>query len=156
MRAYDTKQGIKVYADRPGPKVKPARDGDSAQAQRRVNFAVAAGELPRPSSLPCADCGSRWGDGDRRFEYHHHQGYAADHHFTVVALCPPCHRRRHGAGSATHCKRGHELDAINLYRSEAGHRVCRACDNERNRGRSRAEYSRAYRLRRKQNELTRE
>ena len=35
------------------------------------------------------------GEG-RRHEYHHHLGYAAEHHYDVIVLCSICHRSEHG------------------------------------------------------------
>lgn len=76
-----------------GPKPKPSRDGDRKQARSRINHLVADGKLAHPSTLPCALCGHIWQERDSRHEYHHHKGYAAAHHFDVIALCNPCHRR---------------------------------------------------------------
>jgi len=53
-----------------------------------VRLAVAAGALPRPDTLPCADC-------DRpAVEYDHHNGYDLAHCLDVLALCRRCHMKR--------------------------------------------------------------
>lgn len=72
----------------------PARDGDAAQARRRVNHLVDVGLLPPPNTLPCTDCSHVWSDGERRHEYDHHLGYAAEHHEDVEPVCTTCHHRR--------------------------------------------------------------
>lgn len=84
-----------------GPLPLPARDGDRLQARHRVNVLVRTGHLPRPNALPCADCGHIWADGERRHEYDHHRGYAAQHHLDVEAVCSTCHHRREEQRGAT-------------------------------------------------------
>jgi len=74
-----------------------ARDGDRRQARRRVNYLVEQGRLPPPNALPCADCGHAWTDGERRHEYDHHRGYAAEHQLDVQAVCSSCHHAREEA-----------------------------------------------------------
>lgn len=71
-----------------------ARDGDSKQAQRRVNHLVALELIPRPNALLCADCGHEWTLGQLRHEYDHYLGYSAEHHEDVEAVCTPCHHNR--------------------------------------------------------------
>ncbi|MEU4558577.1 hypothetical protein AB0F72_09305 [Actinoplanes sp. NPDC023936] len=71
-----------------------ARDGDQLQARRRVNYLVEAALLPAPNTLPCADCGHIWDEGERRHEYDHHLGYAAENHEAVEAVCTTCHHSR--------------------------------------------------------------
>ena len=80
-----------------GPAPAPARDGDERQARKRVNQLVMWGRLPHPNSLPCADCGHRYAEGERRHEYDHHLGYAAEHHLSVQAVCTTCHHARERA-----------------------------------------------------------
>ena len=86
------------YVPKPRPKkgrtFVPARDGDKKQARRRVNYFVEAGLLPAPNTVPCVDCGHVWAVGERRHEYDHHLGYAAEHHEHVEALCSKCHHAR--------------------------------------------------------------
>lgn len=72
----------------------PARDGDKEQARRRVNYFVEAGLLPAPNACPCVDCGHVWAEGEKRHEYDHHLGYAAEHHEHVEAVCSGCHHER--------------------------------------------------------------
>jgi hypothetical protein len=72
----------------------PVRDGDEKQARRRVNHLVDVGVLPPPNSLPCTDCGHVWGPGEKRHEYDHHLGYAAQHHEHVEPVCTVCHTTR--------------------------------------------------------------
>lgn len=84
------------------PKSRPAvgrrlvapRDGDVKQARRRVNHLVDVGQLPAPNAVPCVDCGHAWAEGERRHEYDHHRGYAAEHHEDVESVCTTCHHRR--------------------------------------------------------------
>lgn len=90
--------GRAAYQPKPRPakgrSFVPARDGDKLQARRRVNHFVEVGLLPNPNDLPCLDCGHR--DSDRRHEYDHYLGYAAEHHEAVQAVCTTCHHRREG------------------------------------------------------------
>lgn len=72
----------------------PTRGGDKKQARARVNHHVDVGLLPDPNTLPCADCGHLYADGERRHEYDHHLGYEAEHQFSVEAVCVTCHRAR--------------------------------------------------------------
>lgn len=72
----------------------PARDGDAEQARARVNHMVKVGLLPHPGTLPCTDCGHVFDGGRPRHEYDHHLGYAVEHHFSVQAVCRPCHDKR--------------------------------------------------------------
>lgn len=74
--------------------LKPARCGDKKQARARVNYLVANRRLPEPNSLPCADCGHVWTEGERRHEYDHHQGYDAAHQLDVQSVCTTCHHKR--------------------------------------------------------------
>ena len=83
----------------PGRSFVPARDGDSKQARRRVNYFVEAGLMPHPNTLPCVDCGHVWQAGGRRHEYDHHLGYNAAHHEDVEAVCTSCHHARERARS---------------------------------------------------------
>ena len=59
------------------------------QAKQAVASAVKRGAMPKASTLACRDCG-----GNAK-EYHH-ESYTPDKWYDVVALCVPCHRRRHG------------------------------------------------------------
>ncbi len=135
---------------RPGPAPKPARDGDKRQARHRVNVEVRTGYLPAPNSLPCADCGHVWSAGERRHEYDHYKGYAAENHLAVQPVCTLCHAKRDGAkANQTHCIHGHEFTAENTIIKTSGTRQCRECRKafDRSRGRD-AAYWREYRSRR--------
>lgn len=77
-----------------GPPPAPPRDDDRRQARQRINVEVRTGRRPHPNSLPCADCGHAWRDGERRHEYDHHLGYAAEHHHDVEPVCTTCHAER--------------------------------------------------------------
>lgn len=79
---------------RHGPLPNPPRDGDREQARQRVNVLVRTGRLPHPNALACTDCGHEWAEGERRHEYDHYLGYAAEHHLHVEPVCTTCHRRR--------------------------------------------------------------
>lgn len=86
------------YAPKPGPtpgrRFVEARNGDQAQARRRINYLVEAGLIPAPNALPCADCGHVHAPGERRHEYDHHLGYSSEHHEDVEAVCTTCHHAR--------------------------------------------------------------
>lgn len=83
---------VNPLTGRPGPAPKPPRDGDREQARQRINVEVRTGRRANPNDLPCADCGHR--DADRRHEYDHHLGYAAEHHLDVEPVCTTCHHAR--------------------------------------------------------------
>lgn len=86
--------GVNPATGRPGPAPKPPRSGDRKQARQRINVEVRTGRRPHPNTIPCADCGHVHRSGDRRHEYDHHMGYAAEHHYDVQAVCTTCHARR--------------------------------------------------------------
>ena len=77
------------------------RDGDSGQAKHRVNYRVDIGLLPPADSLPCSRCGHI--GSDKKHNYHHDQGYQANHHLSVIVLCVGCHRSTHGATRRGEC-----------------------------------------------------
>lgn len=142
--------GVNPLTGRPGPAPHPPRDGDKVQSRQRVNVEVREGRRPHPNDLPCVDCGHK-GD-DRRHEYDHHLGYAAEHHYHVQPVCTLCHAARDSSKSKqTHCKRGHEYTVENTIIKVNGTRWCRECRKafDKNRGRD-AAYWRAYRLSRKE------
>lgn len=66
------------------------RDPMRLKARRAVNHAVDNSRLAQPRRLPCIRCGRN------AHEYHHHLGYAPEHHLDVQALCRACHRNVHG------------------------------------------------------------
>lgn len=111
-----------------GPQPDPARDGDKVQARQRVNVQVQNGLRPHPNTIPCVDCGHVWSEGERRHEYDHHLGYAAEHHDDVEPVCTLCHKRRDSPkANQTHCVHGHEFTAENTGRKTNGTRFCRTC-----------------------------
>jgi hypothetical protein len=69
-------------------------DPSKARAHRLVWLAVRAGALPRPSALPCTDCGSVWTAGRARHHYDHSLGYALEHALDVQPVCVSCHVKR--------------------------------------------------------------
>lgn len=75
-----------------GPPRHARRDGDKIQARHFVNLSVRTGKIPRPSDIPCFDCGHI--GTDRRHEYDHYLGYAAEHHEDVQSVCSRCHCER--------------------------------------------------------------
>jgi hypothetical protein len=77
-----------------GPPPEPPRGGDVKQARQRINVLVRTGHLPHPNTLPCSDCGHGYTPDERRHEYDHYLGYAAEHHYDVQAVCTICHRKR--------------------------------------------------------------
>lgn len=133
-----------------GPHPAAPRDGDREQARQRINVEVRAGRRPHPNSLPCVDCAHEWRPGRRRHEYHHHLGYAPEHHLDVIPLCTKCHAKRDGSKAGTICcLRGHEYTPGNTILKADGTRCCRQCRRDRDRGRRDAVYWRAYRKKRK-------
>ena len=70
------------------------------KARHAVMAAVRYGRLPRPNTLPCADCGHVWNVGERRHEYDHHLGYAPEHKLAVHVVCTTCHADREKARRA--------------------------------------------------------
>lgn len=91
------KTGIEWCDVRParfGPKPSPPRDGDKVQARQRVNVEVRSGRRGHPNTFACVDCGHVWQPGERRHEYDHHLGYAAEHHCDVEPVCTKCQRQR--------------------------------------------------------------
>jgi len=67
-------------------------DGAKMQANHRVTYLVSVGILPKPSVIPCSKCGHM--GQDRKHEYHHFMGYAAEHHEVVECLCTKCHKSK--------------------------------------------------------------
>ena len=86
------------------------RDGDKLQARGRVNYLVVIGILPHPDVMPCVDCGHMRGTDDRRHQYDHHQGYSAEHHATVEAVCTACHTKREKSAAPTAAWQGSGSD----------------------------------------------
>lgn len=119
-----------------GPMPLPPRDGDKAQARQRINVEVRTGRRPHPNTFPCTDCGHVHGPGERRHEYDHHMGYAAENHGDVQSVCTLCHAKRDSARAAqTHCIRGHEFTPDNTQVYSNGTRHCKACMKEREKSR---------------------
>lgn len=139
--------GINKKTGRPGPAPAAARDGDKVQARYHVNLEVRSGRLANPNDLPCHDCGHL--GADRRHEYDHHLGYAAEHHLDVQAVCTTCHAKRDGKASQTHCIHGHEFTPENTIIKGNGNRQCRQCSRDRDRKRRGAAYWREYRAKKR-------
>ena len=93
-KGWHGRPAINPMTGRPGPAPSAARDGDRKQARQRINVEVRTGRRPHPNTLPCADCGHVWAEGERRHEYDHHKGYAPEHHLDVEAVCTRCHALR--------------------------------------------------------------
>lgn len=129
---------------KPGPDPMPPRDGDKIQARQRINVEVRTGYRPHPNTLPCTDCGHVYAPGERRHEYDHHLGYAAEHHYDVEPVCSTCHSNRDCVKQKAACKRGHPLEGINVL-MEGAVRRCRACRTEYERARHPASFWREYR-----------
>lgn len=133
-----------------GPAPMPARDGDTEQARQRINVEVRTGRRPHPNTLPCTDCRHVWTEGERRHEYDHHLGYAAEHHLHVQPVCTTCHAARDSAkAKQTHCIHGHEFTDANTIKRANGTRLCRECRRARDRGRRDATYWREYRAKKR-------
>lgn len=136
----------------PGPAPHAPRDGDKLQARQRINVEVRTGRRPHPNTLACVDCGHKWKKGERRHEYDHHNGYAAEHHLDVEPVCTLCHAKRDSEkANQTHCAQGHEFTAENTYRKSNGTRACRTCMRawDRVRGPRGSEYWRSVNERRR-------
>jgi hypothetical protein len=86
---------INPLTGKPGPAPKRPRDGDAEQARQRINVEVKTGHRPHPNLIACAKCDHEWQEGQRRHEYHHHLGYAPEHHGEVIVLCTVCHAAQH-------------------------------------------------------------
>lgn len=145
--------GVNPATGRPGPAPRPGRDGDRKQARQRINIEVRRGDRPHPNTLACVDCGHIWQDGERRHEYDHYLGYAAEHQYDVEPVCTTCHARRDNAKARqTHCSKGHEFTVDNTRIKKNGTRECRSCrriwDGNINRGRD-AAFWREYRANRR-------
>ncbi len=120
--------GLNPLTGRPGPAPRAPRDGDRVQARQRINVEVRSGRRPHPNALTCVDCGHVWHEGERRHEYDHHLGYAAEHHYDVEPVCTLCHAARDSARKAqAFCKRGHAFSVENTVRRANGTRHCREC-----------------------------
>lgn len=114
-----------------GPAPTPARDGDKYQARRAIKRQIEKALRSHPNDLPCVDCGHVWSEGERRHEYDHYKGYAAEHHLSVEPVCSLCHHARDNRNKAkTHCKRGHEFAPENTRLDGKGRRYCRTCQRE--------------------------
>ena len=143
--------GVNPQTGKPGPAPDEPRDGDKKQARQRVNVLVRTGQMPRPNTLPCALCGHVWSRGERRHEYDHYKGYAAEHHLTVRALCTTCHANEDAVKPRTHCPSGHAYTSDNTTTHHRGRgRVCRECRRAYDRRRRGPDYWRAYRAKRKE------
>ena len=113
---------------RPGPPPMAPRDGDKVQARQRINVEVRMGRRHHPNTVPCVDCGHVWTEGERRHEYDHHLGYAAEHHYDVQSVCTTCHAARDGKRKLTHCVSGrHAFTPENTKIKPNGTRICREC-----------------------------
>lgn len=93
-RGWHERPAVNPVTGRSGPAPMAPRSGDKIQARQRVNVEVRCGRRPHPNSIPCTDCGHEWKRGDRRHEYDHHLGYAAEHHLDVQSVCTTCHHKR--------------------------------------------------------------
>lgn len=132
-----------------GPAPAEPRDGDLKQARQRINVLVRTGRKPHPNTLPCTDCGHVWSEGERRHEYDHHNGYAAEHHYDVEPVCTTCHAKRDSHRKAkTHCVSGHEFTPENTITAANGTRHCRECRRKYDRNRRDASFWREYRRQR--------
>lgn len=132
-----------------GPAPNPPRDGDKIQARQRINVEVRTGRRPHPNTLPCWDCGHVYKPSERRHEYDHYKGYAAQNHYKVQPVCTLCHAKRDSPKKAqTKCYRGHDFTPDNVILSAKGLRKCRECRRVYDRGRRDAQWWREYRKRR--------
>ena len=132
----EPRPNVNPATGRPGPAPRPPRAGDKRQARQRINVEVRDGRRAHPNTLPCAKCGHVWQPGERRHEYDHHLGYAAEHHYDVQPLCTKCHHAKDGMAARTTCKRGHDLTTPDAFRiDKAGRRFCLLCAQAKERAR---------------------
>ncbi len=61
------------------------RHPDRVAARNAVKKAIRTMQLPQPKDVNC-DC------GNKADHWHHHLGYAPEHHLDVVPLCRKCHQ----------------------------------------------------------------
>lgn len=142
--------GVNKLTGKPGPAPKLPCDGDRKQARQRVNVEVRCGRRPHPNELPCVDCGHVWAIGERRHEYDHHLGYAAEHHLDVQPVCTICHAARDSVkAKQTHCLRGHEYTPENTIIKKTGCRQCLQCRRDKDKTRRTAEFWREYRAKKR-------
>ena len=127
-RECQNKTGRDRYTPVPDDKRKPhgpapiaPRNGDKIQARMTANRLKNIGCLRDPNETPCKECGHR--GADRRHEFHHHNGYEAEHHADVVVLCSKCHAQEH---TKTHCIKGHVRDGVR----PNGTRFCKTCNRQ--------------------------
>src|SRR5580658_913221 len=91
-------------APKPAHREPYAAGGNRASAHARIHHRVKLGELPHPRTLPCADCGHLWSEGERRHEYDHIAGYSRANALLVEPVCTLCHHRR-GRERGTHIRK---------------------------------------------------
>lgn len=144
--------GVNPITGRPGPAPKAAQSGNKQQARQRINVEVRMKRRPHPNSIPCMDCGHVWVPGERRHEYDHHLGYAAEHHYDVESVCTLCHAKRDSQKKhqAT-CLKGHEFTESNTAYKPSGCRICLQCRRSREAKIKTAEWWRRKRIRMKAN-----
>ena len=121
-------------------------DHTKMKARAAINYQVRTKERPHPNVLPCTDCGHEWSEGERRHEYDHYLGYAAEHHYSVQPVCTICHAHR-TTPRPTQCASGHEFTEKNTKFRKNGTRECRQCRRGRERKTRTAEWWRARRAR---------
>lgn len=127
----------------------PPRDGDKVQARMTIAYEIRIGRRPHPNTLRCVDCQHQWMPGERRHEYDHHLGYAAEHHRDVEPVCTTCHHARDNVKKRWGtCIRGHAFTPENTIIKPNGTRKCRECSRAYDRGRRDAAYWRSYREKR--------
>jgi hypothetical protein len=81
--------------------VSPADPADPATPARSTPAGPPAplGELPDPSTRPCADCGHVWFDGERRHEYVIGPPPPGFRNGRVEVVCVLCRRQRRRAAA---------------------------------------------------------
>lgn len=89
IRHTESYEPIPVEDFRQSGPPRELHDGDKIYARHLINLDVQKGRRPHPNDLFCVKCGHK--GSDRRHEYHHHMGYAAEHVYDVVPLCTKCH-----------------------------------------------------------------
>lgn len=82
-KAYGQRQDVRDYRNRKMVRYRERNPAKEA-ARQAVRAAKRRGEMVPASQLTCT-CGAH------ASEYHHHKGYAPEHHLDVVPLCKECH-----------------------------------------------------------------
>lgn len=85
-KAYDQREDVREYRNAK-MRAYRARNAEKESARQAVRKAKSAGTIQPASKLACSTC------GNKASSYHHHLGYAPEHHLDIIPLCKPCHTK---------------------------------------------------------------